>query len=90
MQHTKEKGQSILRLRAERLRRGWSQQDLSFFARLSTADLSRIETARLRPYPPQLERLARVLGIEADRLLDEVEVEVGTALVAEKVENVRK
>jgi len=60
------------RLRAERLRRGWTQTDLGARAHLATSDVSRIETGRFIPYPEQLRRLARVLQLPAGALLEEV------------------
>ena len=53
----------MLRVKAERLRRNWTQTDLGYHARITPAEISRIETGRLRPYPGQAERLARVLDI---------------------------
>ena len=48
------------RLRALRTERAWTQADLSHFSRMSTGDLSRIETGRLKPTTAQLLRLDRV------------------------------
>jgi transcriptional regulator with XRE-family HTH domain len=59
----------MLRLKAERLRRGWTQVDLSYHARVSPAEISRIETGRLRPYPSQVERIAHVLGVLNRRIV---------------------
>lgn len=56
------------KLFVERRRRGWSQQTLAHLAGLQAADVSRIETGRLQPYPSQAERLARVLGIGIEDL----------------------
>ena len=64
-----------IRLRHERLKRGWSQTQLAARAGLHAQQVSGIETGMLRPYPAQLARLARVLNVpkeEADSLLDEV------------------
>lgn len=64
----------MLRLTAERLRRGWSKAELARRARLDQANVSRIEARRVRPYAVELARLARALGLEPDegeRLLDE-------------------
>jgi hypothetical protein len=36
----------MLRIKAERLKRGWRQEDLGFYARMAGADVSRIETGR--------------------------------------------
>jgi len=46
---------------------------------MSVADISRIESGRLRPYPSQLEKLAAVLEVNRDELLDEVGGEVSLA-----------
>ncbi len=69
------------KLRAKRLRLGWTQQDLAFFARMSVADVSRIETGRMKPYPSQVNRLARILRLDPEELLDEVD-EVGAECLA--------
>ena len=67
------KGCFVLRIHAERLRRGWTQTDLAYRARgLSPADISRIENGWLVPYPRQREALSKALEIAADRLLEEV------------------
>lgn len=57
-------------IKAERLRRGWTQTELGAKAGLSASDVSRIETGRLRPYPLQVIRLARALKLAPDQLLD--------------------
>lgn len=62
----------MLRIRYERLRLHWNQTTLSFRASVSVGDISRIETGRLRPYPSQIERLAAVLGVPSDELLQDV------------------
>jgi transcriptional regulator with XRE-family HTH domain len=60
----------LLRIKAERLRRGWSQTVLGARAGLAASDISRIETGRFKPYPLQVARLSRALNVPADRLLD--------------------
>ena len=67
----------MLRLKSERLRRGWTQTDLGFHSRMTTAEISRIETGRLRPYPGQVERLSRALGLRPSELLDSTEPQAG-------------
>ena len=66
----------MLRIKAERLLRDWSQQDLAHRARMAAADISRIETGRLRPYPGQAKRLARTLKLHASELLQSVDIAV--------------
>ena len=60
----------MLRLKAERLRRGWTQTDLAYHARVQPAEISRIERGNARPYPAQAERLARVLGLAITELIE--------------------
>jgi transcriptional regulator with XRE-family HTH domain len=64
----------VTRLRAERLKRKWTQTYLAYHARLAVSDISKIETGRTIPYPLQLERLARVLNIEPDKLMEKVDI----------------
>ena len=68
----------MTRLRAERLRRGWRLDDLAHHSRLSSSDISKLETGRLRPSPTQLQRLARVLRTDAASLMDRVEMREAT------------
>jgi transcriptional regulator with XRE-family HTH domain len=63
----------MIKLKAERLKRGWRQEDLGFYARMSGADISRIESGRMLPYPTQIKRLCRVLGLQPDELLESVD-----------------
>jgi transcriptional regulator with XRE-family HTH domain len=63
----------MLKLTAERIQRGWSKAELARRARLDQALVSKIEGQRVRPYPTELRRLARALGVRADdapRLLE--------------------
>ncbi len=55
-------------LKSERVKRGWSQQQLGVLAGVEASDVSRIETGRMRPYPSQAERLAKVMGVRAEEL----------------------
>ena len=63
----------LLRIKKERLKRGWTQQELAHFSGLSAADVSRIENGILKPYPSQALRLARLLRIQPEELQQEVE-----------------
>jgi transcriptional regulator with XRE-family HTH domain len=64
----------MTRLLHERRRRGWSQLQLGYHASLQPSEISRIENGRLKPYPAQLERLARALGVDqAEALLENVQ-----------------
>jgi transcriptional regulator with XRE-family HTH domain len=68
---------TILKVRAERLRRRWSQTELGARSGLSASDVSRIETGRFLPYPRQLARLARALKLDPAQVLDRVETSDG-------------
>lgn len=62
------------RLQRERLRRGLSQTALAAKAeRLSGSDISRFENFYARPYPAQAGRLAQVLDLNPDELLEPVD-----------------
>jgi len=55
--------------------RGWSRSELARRARMTPADVGKIEAGRLAPYDSQLRKLARELGLPssaAPRLLEEV------------------
>ncbi len=65
----------MLRLRAERLRRGLSQTKLAALAGLHPSEISRLENARVYPYPGWRKRLGEALGWPADRV-DELFEEV--------------
>ena len=60
------------RIKAERLKKGWSQTVLAYKSSVSIADISKIELGRLEPYPSQRERLAKALHITPDQLTTEV------------------
>ncbi|HVO13317.1 MAG TPA: helix-turn-helix transcriptional regulator [Vicinamibacteria bacterium] len=62
----------MTRIEAERRRRGWNQTTLAFHSSTTQAEISRIECGLLRPTPRVASRIAGVLGLPADRLLDEV------------------
>lgn len=62
----------LTRLKAERLRRGWTQIDLAYHSRVQPAEISRFETGIARPYPGQARRLAAALELEPGQLLEEV------------------
>lgn len=47
--------------------RGWSKAELARRARLAEGDVGKIESGRLLPYEPQLQRLARALGVPTEK-----------------------
>jgi transcriptional regulator with XRE-family HTH domain len=63
----------MVRLKAERLRRGLTQQELGFHAHVTASDISRFERGWARPYPGQARRLSEALELSETDLLDEVE-----------------
>ena len=63
------------KLKAERLRRKWTQTKLGGRANISTSEISKFETGRALPYPSQAARLAKVLKLQPDELLKSVDPE---------------
>jgi transcriptional regulator with XRE-family HTH domain len=63
----------MLRMKAERIRRGWSQLELAFRARIQPSEISRVERGLAVPYPAQAKRLARALRMRADQLTEPVD-----------------
>ena len=53
----------MMNLKLERMRRDWSRAELARRANLNAATVGLIEAGRFRPYPIQLAKLARALGI---------------------------
>ena len=68
-------GNGMTRLKYVRLMKEWSLDKLGQEAGLGGSDLSKFERGRLIPYPAQLERLSKALGIPAERLMEEVAYE---------------
>jgi transcriptional regulator with XRE-family HTH domain len=69
----------ILRIKQERLRRGWTQLQLAVKSRVSPAEISRIESGRTTPFPIHAKRLSKVLGIPEGELQQEVQPEAEIA-----------
>jgi len=65
----------VLRIKAERLRRDWSQTILAARADVSASDISRIESGRFLPYPKQAKRIADALDLRVDELLQPIEAQ---------------
>ncbi len=66
----------MIRIRAERLRRGWSQHEVARRSGIHPAEVSRIENRRTVLFPGYARRLSLVLGIPASQLLEDVDLEV--------------
>ena len=63
------KGVNLMdRMESLRLARGWSKAELARRAGLSEADVGKIESGRLRPYPGQLRKLAKALHVSLSRI----------------------
>jgi transcriptional regulator with XRE-family HTH domain len=74
MTRTKVKEVRMNALKRRRLLLGWSQSELARQAALNSATVCQIEAGRLKPYPSQLAKLARALGVpeNPDSLLHDV------------------
>jgi DNA-binding XRE family transcriptional regulator len=66
------RGGGMLRIKFERLKRQWSQQELGYRAGMQGADISKIERGWMKPYPSQAKRLAAVLEIPPETLCEPV------------------
>jgi len=65
---------ALLRIRYERKKGGWRIEDLAHFAKVSAADVSRVETGRMSPpYPAHARRLASALDLRPEELQEVVE-----------------
>ena len=60
-------------LRQQRIRHGWSQDELANRARISQALVSRIERGYAAPTAPVRERLARVVDVDPRELFPDLE-----------------
>ena len=62
----------MLRLSAERQRRGWSQAELARRTGIHPATISRLEAGKQFAYSGWRRRLAQALGVPGDELFEEV------------------
>ncbi len=62
----------LTRMRATRLKLGWTQRYLAAQSGINNTDISRIEIGRAKPYPKQATALAAALGLDPVTLQDEV------------------
>ena len=62
----------MFRLTIEREKHGWSRAELGRRARIHPSEVGKFESGRLVPYPNQLKRIAEVLSVPSDELLEEV------------------
>ncbi|MGH8542972.1 MAG: helix-turn-helix domain-containing protein [Gammaproteobacteria bacterium] len=68
----------MLRARAERLKRQWTQHDVSVRTGIHPSDISKLELGMGR-CPAHVERLAEVFGVDPEQLLEEAELEIVAA-----------
>jgi transcriptional regulator with XRE-family HTH domain len=68
----------MTRMRARRLELGLSQRTVAQRAKVANADVCRFETGMGTPYKAQAERLARVLDLPPDGLIDLVKLEAAS------------
>ena len=62
----------LTRMRVERMKRGWTQTYLASVSGVHNAEISKIETRRLTPYPKQAAALGRALGLDPASLQEEI------------------
>jgi len=65
----------MIRLQAERERRSWSKQRLSYEAHVAPQTIGQVELGNRKAYPAELARIAEALGFtgEPAELLEEVD-----------------
>jgi transcriptional regulator with XRE-family HTH domain len=57
---------AVIELTRQREAFGWTRRELGARAEVHPNRVGAIENLRVRPYPPELERLARALGYHGD------------------------
>ena len=62
----------MFRLTIEREKLGWSKAELGRHSRIHPAEIGKFESGRTVPYPNQAIRIAKVLGLDAKELFEEV------------------
>lgn len=65
----------MLELTRKRTARGWSKSELARRSRMTSSEVGKIESGRLLPYPSQLRKLAKALGVavkDVSSLMQEV------------------
>lgn len=65
----------MLKIKLEREQRGLTRAHLAALANLHPAEYGKLESGRLKPYPVQIKRLARALGVPGNELFEEVQEE---------------
>ena len=56
------------KMEAKRAEKRMSLAELARRARMAATDVGKIESGRLRPYPRQVQKIARALGVAVDEL----------------------
>lgn len=56
--------------------RGWSRSELARQARMDAGDIGKIERCILRPYPGQVMKIAKALGVRATEIANELKEEI--------------
>lgn len=77
MEHQSCKGtwrgaRSVLRVRAERLKRGWTQAEVGRRCGIDQGTLSRLEHGAIPAYPGWARRLSNLFKVGRDKLFQEV------------------
>lgn len=65
-----------LKIKIERIKKNYSQEELAFEAKLSRNAIWKIETMRVSPTVETLDKIANALGIEFSTLTDISKVEL--------------
>ena len=73
----------MLRLEAERRKRGWSQAEVARRTGLHPSTISHLEAGDIRPWPSYIKRLARLFDVPRDELTQLMAQETGRVVAPE-------
>lgn len=62
----------MLRLKEERIKRGWTQLELAFKTKIHPPLISQLESGKIYPYPSYKRKLEKIFGIDGDKLFEEI------------------
>lgn len=65
-----------LKIKMERIKRNWTQEELAFRAKLNINTVGKIERFETSPSIETLEKLSKVFAIKFEKLIDTTKVEL--------------
>ena len=74
----------MLRLMHERITRGLTLSELSYRVRIHPATLGKLESRKLAPYKPHIEKLTNYFNLDAKVLFNEMETQATKDLTSKE------